>query len=191
VTRARQLSPGDADAELVTRAAEGDATAYRELVARHAARLHQYALRLTRNAHEAEDVLQEAWLRVWQRAADYEPTARVTTWLHRIVHNLAVDKLRVRGRFSELTEEEPAPSSTEQPALLEAKRDAQTLRAAIDRLPERQAAALSLVHLSGLSPEEAQEVLGVSAEALESLLSRGRRKLKDELTAPRKQHVAN
>lgn len=191
MTRARQLSPGDADAELVTRAAEGDATAYRELVARHAARLHQYALRLTRNAHEAEDILQEAWLRVWQRAGDYEPTARVTTWLHRIVHNLAVDKLRVRGRFSELTEEELAPVSTEQPALLEAKRDAQTLRAAIDRLPERQAAALSLVHLSGLSPEEAQEVLGVSAEALESLLSRARRKLKDELTATRKQHVAN
>ncbi len=105
---------------LVARVGEGDQTAYRLLLARYGSRLYQYALRLTRSSAEAEDVVQETWLRVWLRAGEYQPTARVTTWLHRIAHNLAVDRLRARGRWNELDDEEPAPASTGQPQLLEA-----------------------------------------------------------------------
>lgn len=175
----RPSEVGD-EADLVLRVGEGDVAAYRELVRRHAPKLLRFAERLLRDASEAEDVVQETFLRLWQRAGEYSPAARVTTWLHRIAHNLAVDRLRVRGRSVALDEEE-LPVSAPQPALLDEARRARSLDAALESLPERQAAAITLVHLHGLTGAEACEVLGVGAEALESLLARGRRALKQRL----------
>jgi RNA polymerase sigma-70 factor (ECF subfamily) len=169
------------DAALVVRVSEGDVPAYRELVRRHAGKLSHYARRVLRDETEAEDVVQEACLRLWQRAADYSPTARVTTWLHRIVHNLAVDRLRARGRYQAFAEEDMEPISAPQARSLEAKRQVHSLEVALNALPERQAAALVLVHVDGLSGSEAAHVLGVSEEAVESLLARGRRTLKAHL----------
>jgi RNA polymerase sigma-70 factor (ECF subfamily) len=177
------------DAALVLRVGEGDAQAYRELVERHAGRLYNFALRLTRSNAEAEDIVQETFMRLWLHASDFDPSGRASTWLYRIAHNLGIDRLRARGRFRELdTEEqeaEAAPSSTAQPLLLlDAKRRAEALHRALDLLPERQASAIVLVHLHGLSGSEAAEVLGIGAEALESLLARGRRALKAQLSLP-------
>lgn len=169
------------EVRLVQRVAEGDASAYRELVLRYASRLRQYAFRITRNEPEAEDVVQETFLRLWLRASDYSPRARVTTWLHRIVHNLSVDKLRARKTDDPIDSERLAVSAP-QPDLVDAKRRALALDRALSLLPERQASAVVLVHLQGLSGAEAAEVLGVSAEALESLLARGRRALKAALS---------
>ncbi len=166
------------DAELVVRVGEGDVGAYRELVRRYGTRLHHYASRLLNERHEAEDVVQEAFLRLWQRATSYSPDARVTTWLHRIVHNLAVDRLRVRGRWQALDDENDAPVSAPQGRQLEAQRRAQTLDQALAQLPDRQRAAIVLVHLHELSGKEAARVLGVTDTALESLLSRARRALR-------------
>lgn len=173
------------DAALVAAVASGDRGAYRELVRRHAAGIQRYAGRLVRDPTEAEDVTQETFLRLWLRARDYDPVARVTTWLFRIAHNLCIDRLRARGRIEllESPDAEQAPDSIGQPALLESKQRAEALSAALDALPPRQASALSLVHLHGLSGVEAAEVLAVSPEALESLLSRGRRALKVRLSA--------
>lgn len=176
----RSTEPDD-DVGLVLRVGEGDAAAYRVLVERYAARLVRFAERLLREPAEAEDVVQEAFLRLWQRANEYSPDARVTTWLHRIVHNLAVDRLRVRGRSQPLEDEEEVPVSAQQPILIDRARRARALDEALATLPERQAAALTLVHLHGLTAVEAREVLGVGAEALESLLARGRRTLKERL----------
>lgn len=173
--------PTNDDAALVLRVSEGDGAAYRELLRRHAPLLTHYARRLLRDEAEAEDVVQETFLRLWQRASDYVPSARVTTWLHRITHNLAVDRLRARGRWQPFEEEDAEPISAPQPRLLASKRLADGLEAALSDLPQRQAAALMLVHLDGLTGSEAAEVLGVSAEALESLLARGRRTLKVQL----------
>ncbi|MFO7177756.1 MAG: sigma-70 family RNA polymerase sigma factor [Pseudomonadota bacterium] len=177
--------PSADDAELVLAVAEGDQGAYQELVRRHAPRIHHFVVRLVRDPAEAEDVTQETFLRLWLRAAEYQPTARVTTWLFRIAHNLAVDRLRARGRVEALpdADTEPAPASISQTVLVDRKQRAEALEAALAGLPERQAAALTLVHLQGLSGAEASEVLGVSAEALESLLARGRRALKARLAA--------
>lgn len=170
------------DAELVVRVSEGDVAAYRELVRRHAAKLTHYARRLLRDETEAEDVVQETCLRLWQRAGDYSPEARVTTWLHRIAHNLAVDRLRARGRWQQGEDDADAEAiSAPQVRQLETRRRVETLEAAWAELPERQAAALALVHLDGLSGSEAASVLGVSEDALESLLARGRRALKAQL----------
>jgi RNA polymerase sigma-70 factor (ECF subfamily) len=177
------------DAELVSRVGDGDVPAYRELVRRHAPNLRRFAGRLLRDDTEAEDVVQETFLRLWQRAADYTPAARVGTWLHRIAHNLAVDRLRSRGRLTALDEDEEVggAASARQPALLDEKRRVEALELAHASLPPRQGAAVTLVHLHGLSGTEAADVLGVGAEALESLLSRGRRSLKVALLEATKQ----
>jgi RNA polymerase sigma-70 factor (ECF subfamily) len=172
----------DDEALLVLRVGEGDVAAYRELVKRYAAKLSRFAERLLRDGTEAEDVVQETFLKLWQRAGEYQPKARVTTWLHRITHNLAVDRLRARGRTLPLPEEEEMPTSARQPTLLDEKRRVLALEAALAALPERQATAIVLVHLHGLTGAEAAEVLGVGAEAVESLLARGRRALKSELS---------
>jgi RNA polymerase sigma-70 factor (ECF subfamily) len=173
-----------ADEDLVVRVAEGDPVAYRELVRRHAAPLRHYSQRLVKNASEAEDVVQETFLRLWQRASDYKPqAARAKTWLYRIAHNLCIDRLRARKPLADLDSEELAPVSAAQGSLLDEKRRAERLEQAIAGLPERQAAAVALVHFEGLSGAEAAQVLDVSEGALESLLSRARRALKASVLA--------
>ncbi len=175
--------PIDEDAELVQRVGRGDASAYRALVARHGPNLQRFAQRLLRDDAEAEDVVQETFLRLWQRAAEYRPAARVGTWLHSIAHHLAIDRLRATKRLDALSDDEGEAVSGRQPLLLDEKRRAQALDAALAALPGRQGAAVTLVHLHGLSGAEAAEVLGIGAEALESLLARGRRALKLLLSA--------
>jgi RNA polymerase sigma-70 factor (ECF subfamily) len=168
-----------ADEDLVVQVAEGDPVAYRELVRRHATPLRHFSLRLLKSATEAEDVVQETFLRLWQRASDYRPqAARAKTWLYRIAHNLCVDRLRARKPLADLDSDELPPVSAPQGALLDEKRRAERLEKALGGLPERQAAAVTLVHFEGLSGAEAAQVLDVSEGALESLLSRARRALK-------------
>jgi RNA polymerase sigma-70 factor, ECF subfamily len=176
--------PIDDDAELVRRVGRGDAGAYRALVVRHAANLERFAKRLLRDDAEAEDVVQETFLRLWQRAAEYRPAARVGTWLHSIAHHLAIDRLRATRRLDTLEEDDGGAVSARQPSLLDQKRRAEALDAALAALPGRQGAAVTLVHLHGLSGAEAAEVLGIGPEALESLLARARRALKSLLTQP-------
>jgi len=175
----------DSDTDLVLRVGEGDARAFHELCTRHAARLRAFVMRLTRDAADADDVVQETFLRLWLHAADYEPRARVVTWLCQIAHNLAVDRLRTTNRLRPLPDDEAEamPVSARQPRLIDEKRRAEALEQALSNLPERQAAAIELVHRQGLSGAEACEVLGVGTEALESLLARARRALKAELAS--------
>ncbi len=181
VSHLQHAAEPDDDALLVLRVGEGDVAAYRELVSRYAAKLSRFATGLLRDSTEAEDIVQETFLRLWQRARDYSPQARVTTWLHRITHNLAIDRLRVRGRARPLTDEDDMPESARQTKQIDEKRRVLALEAALSELPERQANALVLVHLHGLTGAEAAEVLGVGVEAVESLLARGRRALKATL----------
>ena len=189
MSHSQLIETRDEDAALVLRVGEGDVGAYRELVARYAPQLLRFAARVLRDPAEAEDVVQETCLRLWQHAREYTPRARVTTWLHRITHNLAVDRLRARGRLKPLPDEDEdedaMPESARQPSLIDEKRRVLALDAALAELPERQAAALTLVHLDGLSGKEAAEVLGIGAEALESLLARARRALKAGFAEPR------
>jgi RNA polymerase sigma-70 factor (ECF subfamily) len=181
VPHSQPLPALDDDARLVLRVGEGEVAAYRELVRRHAPMLLRFVARLLRDEAEAEDIVQETCLRLWQHARDYSPTARVTTWLHRIAHNLAIDRLRARRRLDPMPDSEQMPDSARQPTLLDEKRRALALNDALAELPERQATAIVLVHLHGLTGAEAAEVMGVGEEALESLLARGRRALKGEL----------
>lgn len=179
--RERSAAVADSDDVLLGRISGGDAGAYREFSERHLAAILRYAFRLLGDVSEAEDVTQETFLRVWQRAADYQPRGgKPTTWLYRIAHNLCIDRLRRRRK------QDPAAldrlSSGDRPAdQLDRAHVAAEVSAALESLPERQRAALVLCHYEGLSNLEAAEVLGCRVHALESLLARARRALRESL----------
>ena len=169
------------DLTCVQRVGRGDQRAYRVLVDRYLGGITRFALRLLHDSAEAEEVAQETFLRLWTEAKAFEPRAQPKTWLYRIARNQCIDRLRKRrshGQEQELSDEESGdrPSGS-----FARKQAAERVEHALSKLPERQRAALTLVHYEGLSGAEACEVLDVSAEALESLLARGRRSLREQL----------
>jgi RNA polymerase sigma-70 factor (ECF subfamily) len=167
------------DQALLAAVARGDARAYRKLADRHLAPILRYGTRLLGDAHEAEDVAQETFLRLWQHAASYEPRgSKASTWLYRIAHNLCVDRLRRRRDHADADAVELAASGDRASGELAHKELAEQLEAALAQLPERQRAAVVLVHHEGLSQNEAAQVLECGPEAVESLLARGRRGLR-------------
>jgi len=175
---------GDSDAVLLARYAQGDAAAARSLTVRLVPRVHAQAMRMLGDAAEAEDVAQEAMLRLWRVAPDWRAgEAQVTTWLYRVVANLCTDRLRRRPRsgvaLDDVAEpEDPAPSAEAQ--LQNASRFA-ALRDAIAALPERQRLALTLRHFEGASNPEIAAQLDISIEAVESLTARAKRALAQAL----------
>lgn len=161
--------------------AQGDQQAYRQLMNRHLRGVHAFAYRMLGSRAEAEEVSQECFLRLWKHAGRYVARAKPSTWLYRIAHNLAVDRLRRRREGSAPEGLEEAATSERQSALVHDRQVARAVELALQNLPERQRAAIGLVHYQGLSNAEAAEVLGVGVRALESLLARARRQLKEQL----------
>jgi RNA polymerase sigma-70 factor (ECF subfamily) len=147
-------------------------------------------VRLLGNVAEAEDVCQETFTRLWQSAAAFVPRAKPSTWLYRIAHNLAIDRLR-RRRSTDADAVDALPGSGRPSALLVHKQVAERVRAALDQLPERQRAAITLSYYQGMSQAEIAEVLDVSVRAVESLLSRARRELRESLASLREEHGAD
>jgi len=160
------------DAELIAAHVAGDPDAFAELVRRHQDRLWAVALRTLGNREEAADALQDALVSAYRRAGSFRGDAAVTTWLHRIVVNACLDRVRrARARPTvPLPEREPA-SGRDEHASTEAALD---VRAALARLPETQRAALVLVDMHGLSVAEAAAVLEVAEGTVKSRCSRGR-----------------
>lgn len=178
----RRASPSTPDDfELIERIAEGDARAYRTLVERHLKGVHAFATRLLGDRAEAEDVCQETFARVWKGASTFSPRAKPSTWLYRIARNLAVDRLRRRRETSEV-DPDAAAASGRPSEHLERKRLAEAVQRALAELPERQRSAVTLSHHHGMSHEEIAGVLDVGVRAVESLLARGRRKLRELLS---------
>lgn len=177
-----RLAETDADEALLARVAEGDPAAVRAMVARKLPRLISLGQRMLGDAGEAEDVAQEAFLRIWKQASRWRPgEAKFDTWLHRVALNLCYDRLR---RRREVVTDQPPDQADPGPAPdrgLEAQDVAARVSHALQRLPERQREAIVLCHYQELGNIEAAAVMGVSVEALESLLSRGRRALRATL----------
>jgi RNA polymerase sigma-70 factor (ECF subfamily) len=174
------------DAELMRRIAAGDQRAFQKLMHRHLARTVRLAARMLGDGGAAaEDVAQEAFIRVWKHAQDWEDPeragARFTTWLYKIVLNLSIDEKRKR-RFTAIEDiAEPADNADNAEAALARRQQSERVRAALETLPERQRAAFVLCFYEEQSNKDAAEILGVSVKALESLLVRSRRALRDEL----------
>jgi len=176
------LGDTDPDEALVARVAEGDPAAVRALVARKLPRLMSLGVRMLGEAAEAEDMAQEAFLRVWKQAPKWQPDkAKFDTWLHRVALNLCYDRLRRRrGVLTEEPPEQPDPAPSAEKGLL-AQETGRRVAEAVRRLPDRQREAIVLCHYQELGNIEAAAVMGVSVEALESLLGRGRRALRAAL----------
>ena len=172
------------DEELVRRISEGNHGAFAQLVERHSKLFFSAAYRMLNNVEEAEDTVQDAYVKLWQQPDRFDPSKGVkfTTWFYRVVTNLAIDQTRKRKPQvkSEVLDvmADKAPLADEQLS----EQDEQTaLEEAIERLPERQKAALNLCFYEGLSNKEAAEVLDVGVKALESLLMRAKKALKEDL----------
>jgi RNA polymerase sigma-70 factor (ECF subfamily) len=176
------------DDALLKRYAEGDAEAARVLVDRLAPRVYRLAQRLLQDTAEAEDVTQEAMLRLWQIAPDWQSGgAQPSTWLHRVTANLATDRLRRRRSVAlDAIEEpdDPAPGVVEQMITSDRHR---ALDEALALLPERQRVAVVLRHIEGLTNPDIAATMGIGVEAVESLTARGKRKLADLLSGRREE----
>lgn len=178
--------PDQNDDDLMRAAGAGDRTAFGQLVARHLPRMAAVAGRITGNRGDAEEIVQEAFLRAWLKAptwrAQGEPgSAAFGTWLGRVVVNLCLDRKRraVAAPLEAASEVvDPAPDAFTMTSRGEA---AARVAAAIDTLPERQRAAIVLCHYEGMSNIEAAAMLDVSVGALESLLVRARKTLRGAL----------
>lgn len=173
---------GGDEAELVAAVARRDAAAFRVLVERHAGVVHALAYRMLGDRHEAEDVVQEALLRLWDGAVLWQPRGGgVPGWLRRVATNLCIDRVRKTGRLSD----SPAPEQTDPtPAadtLIDTSRSADRARAALQVLPDRQRAAIVLTYYEEISNAAAADILGLKIKAFESLLVRARAALRERL----------
>ncbi|SHK89195.1 RNA polymerase, sigma subunit, ECF family [Roseovarius marisflavi] len=158
--------------------ANGNASAARALTARLTPRVMGHAYRLLGNHAEAEDVTQEAMLRLWKIAPEWrQGEAKVTTWLYRVVANLCIDlRRRARGvALDSIPEPEDGRASVTDHMQAEAR--AEALQTALDQLPDRQRQAVVLRHIEGLANPEIAEIMDITTEAVESLTARGKRAL--------------
>ena len=166
------------DEVLLALFANGNASAARALTARLTQRVMGHAYRLLGNHAEAEDVTQEAMLRLWKIAPDWrQGEAKVTTWLYRVVANLCIDlRRRARGvALDSIPDPEDGRASVTDHMQAEAR--AEALQAALDQLPDRQRQAVVLRHIEGLANPEIAEIMEITTEAVESLTARGKRAL--------------
>lgn len=167
------------DDGLMERVAARDGAAFRTLVDAHAAAVHRLAYRMLGDAAEAEDVAQDAMLRLWEHAARWRAGGPgVGAWLQRVAVNLCLDRLRRRrfGSDAEVPERaDPAPLAD---AAMDATRTAAAARAAVLALPDRQRSAIVLTYYEGLSNQAAADMLELNIKAFESLLLRSRTALR-------------
>jgi RNA polymerase sigma factor (sigma-70 family) len=170
---------GDGDDALMARVALRDGVAFRMLIDAHGARPHRIAYRMLGDATEAEDIAQEALLRLWNQAPKWQAGgAGVSAWLTRVATNLCLDRLRRRKFMSDEAVPErvdEAPGADEQ--MDEAQRRARTV-AAVQALPDRQRAAIILTYYEEHSNMAAAGALDMNIKAFESLLLRARTALR-------------
>lgn len=180
------------DEDLLKGYASGQRGAAEELTRRLAPRVFAQAWRMLGSESDAEDIVQEALMRLWRIAPDWQTEqARVSTWLYRVTANLCIDRQRaLRVRSAAALDDVPEPVAPGQSVAetLDTLHRQVALQKALAALPERQAIAVSLRHMEGLSLPEIAAIMECSVEAAESLVARGKRGLAITL-APRREEL--
>jgi RNA polymerase sigma-70 factor (ECF subfamily) len=167
------------DGSLLAGMARGDLASFRILVDRHLAAVVALARHTLHDEAEAEDVAQEALLRLWRSGAELDVSAfGIRPWLRKVTVNLCIDRVRSSRRMDVVDEVLEVADPPLQSSGLEQADLAKRVQTALAALPERQRMALTLFHYEGLSQSEIGGLMGVSEEAVESLLGRARRALK-------------
>lgn len=173
---------------------QGEHQAFAHLVRRHTKRFFGAAYRVVANVSEAEDIVQEAFLKLWDKPERWDASkgAKFTTWFYKVVTNTALDAVRKRKpQAGADVLDYMADGGDMIDEALVASEEAQAVEAAMQSLPERQKMALNLCFYEGLSNKEAAEVLDVGVKALESLLMRAKAALRDDLTRKGLMEVKN
>ncbi|MET8864575.1 RNA polymerase sigma factor SigM [Nonomuraea sp. NPDC049421] len=180
--------PAVTDAELLTAHINGDPHAFSEIVKRHRDRMWAVALRTLGDPDEAADAVQDAFVSAYRKAATFRGEAAVTTWLHRIVVNACLDRMRRKSVRPVADDEliEAAERETPLPDQTVEREVSMEVSAALKMLPADQRAALVLVDMMGYSVEDAAQVLQVPSGTVKSRCARGRAKL-----APILSHLRN
>ncbi len=180
------LYTDDDDHGLMVRVQRGDHQAFSQLVQRHNDKFYAVAFRMLNNSAEAEDVVQDSFLKLWNKPQIWDPkkNARFTTWFYRVVTNAAIDRARRRVKIvsGEKIIDFVADERRNAEEQMYQDETQRVLEQAIQSLPDRQRAALNLCFYEGLSNKEAAEVLEVNLKALESLLMRAKAGIKDHMT---------
>lgn len=183
------------EGDLIGRLRAGDDAAYEEMVRTHAGRMMAVAQRLMRHEEDARDVVQDAFLSAFRSLDRFQGDARLSTWLHRIVVNAALMRLRTRRRKPEESIEDLLPTFTEDghqahPAspwretadrALMRREARESVREGIERLPESYRTVLVLRDIEGLDTEEAAEAMGMTTSAVKTRLHRARQALRQLL----------
>jgi RNA polymerase sigma-70 factor (ECF subfamily) len=172
----------DSDESLMVRIQQGEHAAFATLVRRHSKMFYAAAYRMCGNVQESEDIVQDAFLKLWDRPQVWDATRGVkfTTWFYRVVTNLAIDRTRrYKPQAGPAVLDFLPDRATAADEAMVKRQHEQFLEAALNTLPERQKAALNLCVYEGLSNREAAEILGVGVKALESLLMRAKAGLRD------------
>lgn len=184
---AAPTAPARSDAELLSAFAGGDRDVAAVLTQRLLPRVLAQAVRMLADRAEAEDVAQEAMMRLWRIAPDWRTgEAEVSTWLYRVTANLCTDRLRKRRRTAPLeAAPEPEDAAPSAPQRMQDGLRMTALSQALADLPERQAQAVALRHLEGLSNPEIAAAMDISVRSVESLTARGKRALA-AILAPRR-----
>ena len=178
----------ESDEDLLMRYAAGDQAAARVLTRRLTPRVYAHACRMLGIPAEAEDVTQDALMRLWRIAPDWRRgEARVTTWLYRVVANLCTDRYRRATGVALDTVPEPEDDAASADEQIQQRSRAAALQAALNRLPDRQKQAVILRHIEGLANPEIAEIMEISTEAVESLTARGKRALAADLAERREE----
>jgi RNA polymerase sigma-70 factor (ECF subfamily) len=171
------------DESLIRKIQEGKHEAFREIVDRHSKRFYSTAYRLLFSKNDAEDIVQQAFLKLWERRLFWNPSkgAKFTTWFYRVVVNLCLDHNRKKKPMPLCENMEPVDRHDGQETLLDQKRRQALLDRFIQELPERQQLALTLCFYEGLSNQEAAEIIGIKLKALQSLIMRAKTTMKEKL----------
>ena len=173
------------DHELLAHVQSGGHDAFGALVRRHTERFYRLAYRYVQHKETAEDIVQDAFLKLWEDPGKWRPerNSKFTTWFYRIVVNLCLD-WRKKKRPVALDEERPLPDEREtQDAAMIRAQEQKILEREIATLPERQRTALNLCFDGGLSNQEAADVMGLNLKALQSLIMRAKTTLKERMKA--------
>ena len=171
----------DPDHELMAKVARGDTVAYRTLVNRHLNGCVRFAQRMVGNRQDAEDIVQDVCLKLWHEAPRWQPKAKLSTWLYRVLFNACIDHKRKVIPFShDALEEVPDTSKNIDDFILE-QQEAKQVKIALEALPPRQRAAVLLSYYEERSNQDAADIMQMSLNAFQQLLFRARQQLKDAL----------
>jgi|SRR5205807_2869385 len=178
------------DATAIDRARGGDSDAFRQLVERHSQPVFRVAYRMTGNQHDADDVVQETFLRAYRTLDRFEERANFSTWLHRIAVNCSLDLLRARVRHdrhyggdpeeAEMTGAAKSEAALQDRLLLSAELQVHVNKA-MERLTGNERTAFVLRHFEGMPVEEIGRTLGIQVNAAKHTIFRAVRKLRESL----------